>query len=184
MSKSTRVVLKNVRLSYARIWEPESIQGSDPKYSASLIIPKSETAELAKIEKAVQEAITEGVSKRFNGKRPNDAALKLPLRDGDLERDEDPAYADAMFINANSKTQPKIVDQRVQPILDQDEVYSGCYCNVSVEFFAFNTNGNRGVAAGLGNIQKVRDGEPLGGGVVKAEDDFEAIASEDDDFLS
>ena len=109
--------------------------------------------------------------------------MKLPLRDGELEKD-DVNYKDAYFINANSITAPQIVDKQVQPILDQTEVYSGCYARVSISFYAFNTNGNRGVACGLGNIQKIRDGEPLGGHS-SASDDFTAIGEQSEpDFLA
>ena len=98
----TRVVTNEVRLSYANIFEAKSIQGGKPKYSVSLIIPKSDTETLAKIERAIDAAIDAGIGK-FGGKRPNKAALKLPLRDGDIERDDE-AYANAMFVNANSTT--------------------------------------------------------------------------------
>ena len=106
--------------------------------------------------------------------------MKLPLRDGDTER-EDEAYKDSFFVNANSTTPPQIVDSKVQPILDRNEVYSGVYARVSITFYAFNSNGNRGIACGLGNIQKVRDGEPLSSRS-NAEDDFTTL--DDDDFLS
>ena len=96
------------------------------------------------------------------------------------ERPEDEVYKDCYFVNANSTTPPQIVDQQVQPILDQNEVYSGCYARVAVTFYAFNSNGNKGIACGLGNIQKVRDGEPLSGHT-NAADDFDALES--DDFL-
>lgn len=170
----TRVVTGEVRLSYAHVWEPNSIQGGKPKYSVSLIIPKTDKATISAIEQAIDAAIEAGVSKS-GGKRPNKAALKLPLRDGDVERDDD-AYKDAMFVNANSITPPQIVDGDVAPILDRAEIYSGCYARVSLSFYAFNTNGNRGIACGLGNIQKLRDGEPLGGGRISAEDDFAAFS--------
>src|SRR5699024_1786809 len=124
-------------------------------------------------------AIEEGIAK-FGGKKPNKAAIKLPLRDGDIERDDE-AYKDHYFINCNSTTPPQIVDQSVQPILDQSQVYSGCYARVSINLYAFNNNGNKGIAAGLGNIQFVRDGEPLAG-KSSASDDFESLA--DDDFLA
>lgn len=175
----TRIVTGVVRLSYANVWEPQSINGSKPKYSVSLIIPKSDTATIGAIEKAVDAAIEAGIGK-FGGKRPNKAALKLPLRDGDIERDDE-AYADSMFVNANSLTAPQIVDENVAPILDRSEVYSGCYARVSISFYVFNTNGNKGIACGLGNIQKIRDGESLGGGRVSAETDFGTPA---DDFLN
>ena len=175
----TKVVTGVVRLSYANVWEPASINGSNPKYSVSLIIPKSDSKTIDAINAAVDTAIKDGAAK-FGGKIPNKAALKLPLRDGDLERDDE-AYKGAYFVNANSTTAPQIVDRSVQPILDCAEVYSGCYARVSVNFYAFNSNGNRGIACGLGNIQKVRDGEPLGGRS-SAADDFSTVV--DDDFLS
>ena len=175
---ATKVVTGVVRLSYANVWEAASINGGNPKYSVSLIIPKSDTKTLSEINSSVDAAIQEGVSK-FGGKIPNKTALKLPLRDGDLERDDE-AYRNSYFINANSTTAPQIVDRNVNPILDRSEVYSGCYARVSVNFYAFNSNGNRGIACGLGNIQKVRDGEPLGGRS-SAADDF--ATDLDDDFL-
>lgn len=99
----------------------------------------------------------------------------------DVEVLKDATYKNSFFVNANSTTAPQIVDRSVQPILDRSEVYSGCYARVSVNFYAFNSNGNRGIACGLGNIQKVRDGEPLGG-KSSAADDF--ATDLDDDFLS
>ena len=176
---NTKVVTGIVRLSYANVWEPASINGSNPKYSVSLIIPQSDTKTIAAINAAVDAAIKEGVAK-FGGKVPPKGALKLPLRDGDAERDDE-AYKGAYFVNANSTTAPQIVDKAVQPILDRAEVYSGCYARVSINFYAFNTNGNKGIACGLGNIQKVRDGEPLSGRT-SAADDF--ATDLDDDFLS
>ena len=167
----TKVVTGVVRLSYANVWEPASINGSNPKYSVSLIIPKTDTKTIDAINAAVDAAIKDGAAK-FGGKIPNKAALKLPLRDGDLERDDE-AYKGAYFVNANSTTAPQIVDRSVQPILDRAEVYSGCY--------AFNSTGNRSIACRLGNTQKVRDGEPLGGRS-SAADDFSTDF--DDDFLS
>lgn len=177
----TRIVTGEVRLSYAHVWEPNSIQGGKPKYSVSLIIPKTDTATIAAIERAVDAAIDAGRAK-FGGKKPNKAALKLPLRDGDTERDDE-AYANAYFVNANSLTPPQVVDENVAPILDRSEVYSGCYARVSLSFYAFNTNGNKGVACGLGNIQKIRDGE-LGAGRISAESDFGTPAAASDDFLN
>lgn len=171
----TRVVTGEVRLSYAHLFEPQSIQGSKPKYSVSLIIPKSDRETIGKIERAIDAAIEAGIGK-FGGKRPNKAALKLPLRDGDTERDDE-AYAGCFFINANSTLPPEVVDQDLNPVLSPAEVYSGCYARVSLNFYAFNTNGNRGIACGLGNVQKLRDGEPLGGGRTSAADDFAAFSA-------
>ena len=175
----TKVITGTVRLSYANVWEPKSINGGAEKYSVSLIIPKSDTKTIAAINAAVDAAIEEGISK-FGGKKPNKAAIKLPLRDGDVERDDE-AYQNCYFVNANSTTAPQLVDQQVNPIFDRSEVYSGVYARVSLSFYAFNSNGNKGVACGLGNIQKVKDGEPLGGRT-NAADDFGTLA--DDDFLA
>lgn len=176
----TKVVTGTVRLSYANLWEPKSINGGKEKYSVSVIIPKSDQRTIERIERAVDAAIEEGIGK-FGGKKPNKKAIKLPLRDGDVEKDDE-AYKDAYFINANSMTAPQIVDANVEPILDRSEIYSGVYARVSLNFYAFNVNGNKGVACGLGNVQKVRDGEPLGGRT-NASEEFEVLDVEDD-FLS
>ena len=157
-----------------------AINDGKPKFSVSLIIPKSDTKTVDAINAAIDAAIKDGAAK-FGGKIPNKAALKLPLRDGDVEREDDEAYKNSYFVNANSTTAPQIVDRSVQPILDRSEVYSGCYARVSINFYAFNSNGNRGIACGLGNIQKIRDGEPLSGRT-SAADDF--TAEGDDDFLA
>ncbi len=176
----TKVITGITRLSYANVWEPKSINGGTEKYSVSIIIPKSDTKTLAAINEAIDVAIEEGKGK-YGGKLPNKASLKLPLRDGDIDRENDEAYKDSYFLNANSITAPQIVDKDVKPILDRSEVYSGVYARVSINFYAFNTNGNKGVAVGLGNIQKIRDGEPLGG-QSSAADDFATEVN--DDFLS
>jgi len=171
------------RWSYANVWQPKSINGGAPKYSVSLIIPKSDKKTIEKIRAAIQAAYEEGESKlKGNGKSvPALATLKTPLRDGDAERPDDEAYADSYFINANSSTAPGIVDADRQPILDTSEVYSGVYGRASINFYAFNSNGNKGIACGLNNLQKIRDGEHLGG-KASAEDDF-ADGDEGDDFL-
>ena len=173
----------NTRWSYVNAWEPTSINGGAPKYSVSLIIPKSDTKTIEKIQAAIQAAYDEGQGKlKGNGKSvPALSVLKTPLRDGDAERPDDEAYADSYFINANSGTAPGIVDADRQPILDRSEVYSGVYGRASINFYAFNSNGNKGIACGLNNLQKIKDGEPLGG-KSRAEDDFDT--EEDDDFLS
>ena len=175
---ATKVITGKVRASFVHIFEPQSVNGSDPRYSCSFIIPKSDAETIGKIRAAIEEAKQSGVTK-WGGKIPPN--LKLPLRDGDIERPDDEAYADSWFLNANSRQAPEVVDRKVQRILDQSEVYSGCYGQISVTFYGFNTNGNRGIAAGLGNIQKLRDGEPLGGKANAAEE-FETY--DDDDFLS
>lgn len=171
----TKVIVP-CRFSYLHCWEPNAVNGGDPKYSVSVIIPKSDTETVEKINMAIEQAKKDSVSK-WGGKVP--ANLKLPLRDGDIDRPEDEAYADSYFFNANSRQAPQVVDKNVQPILDQSEVYSGCYGRISVNFYGFNNNGNRGIAAGLGNIQKLRDGESLGGRS-NAEEDFDAVGDEED----
>ena len=173
----------NTRWSYVNAWEPKSINGGAPKYSVSLIIPKSDTKTLEKIRAAIQAAYEEGQSKlKGNGRSvPALSALKTPLRDGDAERPDDEAYANSYFVNANSGTEPGIVDADRNPILERSEVYSGVYGRASINFYAFNSNGNKGIACGLNNLQKIRDGEPLGG-KSRAEDDF--AEADEEDFLS
>ena len=173
----------DTRWSYANVWEAKSINGGTPKFSVSLIVPKSDTKTVNKIKAAIEAAYREGESKlKGNGKTvPPMTAIKLPLRDGDKERPDDPVYAGAYFINANSATAPGIVDADRNPIMARFEVYSGVYGRASISFYAFNSNGNRGIACGLNNLQKIRDGEPLGG-KASAESDF--ATDGDEDFLS
>ena len=179
----TKVITGEARLSYANLWEPKSINGGVPKYSVSIIIPKSDTRTIAKIKAAIEAAYREGETKlKGNVKTvPALSVLKTPLRDGDTERPDDEAYADSYFINANSATAPGIVDSACETIIERSQIYSGVYARASVNFFAFNSNGNKGIACGLNNIQKLRDGDPLGG-KSRAEDDF--ATDDDDDFLS
>lgn len=170
------------RWSYANVWQAKSINGGAPKFSVSLIIPKSDTKTVTAVKNAIQAAYEEGQSKlKGNSKSvPALTAIKTPLRDGDVERPDDETYKDCYFINANSATAPGIVDASRNPIIEHSEVYSGVYGRASINFYAFNSNGNKGIACGLNNLQKISDGEPLGG-KTRAEDDF---ADEDEDFLS
>ena len=172
----------NTRWSYANVWEPKAMEGGKPKFSVSLIIPKSDTVTVGKIKAAIEEAYRDGQSKlKGNAKTvPALSTLRTPLRDGDLERPDDPAYANAYFVNANSTTAPGVVDANRNEILDKSEVYSGCYGRASISFYAFNANGNKGIACGLNNLQKIKDGEPLSGRS-SAESDF--ATEEDEDFL-
>lgn len=181
-----KVITGVCRLSYANIWQAKSINGGAPKYSSSVLIPKSDTKTVAKVKAAIQAAYEEGEGKlKGNGKTaPSLASLKTPLRDGDTERPDDEAYAGHWFINANSNTAPGVVDANREPIYDTSEIYSGVYARVSLSFYAFNSNGNRGIACALQNIQKLRDGEALGG-KSKAEDDFnDNFTSDDGGFLN
>lgn len=173
--ESTKIIIP-CRFSYAHVFQPHAVEeGSPAKYSVSIIIPKSDTKTIKTIEAAIALAWDQGKGK-MGGKVP--AKYKSPLRDGDEDRTDDEAYEDSMFINANSNRKPGVVDANVQAIIDEDEFYSGCYGRVSVNFYAFNFNGSKGVAAGLQNIQKLKEGERLSGGS-SAEDDFG-----DDDDLS
>ena len=176
---ATKMVIP-CRISFANIWEPKAINGGDEKYSVSCLIPKSDKKTLARIQKAVEAAKEDGKTRKWSGKIPPN--LKLPLRDGDIDRPDDENYEDCYFLNASSKDAPQVVDRKVNPVVDPMMVYSGCYCNVSVNFYAFNATGNRGVAAGLGNIQFVRDGERLSG-KASADADFDALEDDDEDVL-
>ncbi|RGU84257.1 DUF2815 family protein [Ruminococcus bromii] len=175
---STKVVTGEVRFSYVNVFEPKSINGSDEKYSVSLLIDKRDTKTIEAIERAIEAAKQAGVAK-FGGKIP--PVLKLPLRDGDAERPDDENYAGKMFVNANCKTKPGLIEKNGMEIINTAEFYSGCYGKASVTFYAFNSNGNKGIACGLNNIMKTRDGEPLGGRS-RAVDDFANDIEEDDIF--
>jgi hypothetical protein len=182
-ANQTKVITGECRLSYANLWKPKSINGGTPKYSVSIIIPKSDEKTLAKINAAIEAAYHDGETKLKGSSKsvPALSVLKTPLRDGDAERPDDEAYSDSYFINANSATAPGIVDRSCDTILERSAIYSGVYARASVNFYAFNSNGNKGIACGLNNIQKLRDGNPLGG-KSRAEDDFATEA--DEDFLS
>ena len=186
MTNPTKVVTgRHTVFSYLNVNEPKTpMGGGTPKYSVSLIIPKTDTVTIEKIRAAIQAAYDEGQSKlRGNGKFvPALENLKTPLRDGDKERKGDEAYKNAYFVNANSTTKPGVVDADRQPILDSSELYSGIIGRASINFYAFNSNGNRGIACGLNNLQKLSDGTPLGGHS-RPEDDF-ADLDDEDDFLS
>lgn len=182
LTNPTKVITgPNTRWSYANVWEPKAVNGGTPKFSVSLIIKKDDPC-VERIKAAIQAAYEEGASKlKGNGRTvPTLETIKTPLRDGDLERPEDEAYAGAYFINANNQNAPGIVDADRQPILERKEVYSGVYGRASISFYAFNSSGNKGIACSLNNLQKIRDGEPLGGRM-RAEDDFD---DGEEDFLS
>ena len=177
-STATKVIVP-CRFSYLHCWEPDSVNGGDPKYSVSAIVPKSDAKTVEAIKAAIEQAKKDSASK-WGGKIPGN--LKTPLRDGDINRPEDEAYKGCYFFNANSRQAPQVVDAKVQTVLEQSEVYSGCYGRISVTFYGYNSAGNRGIAAGLGNIQKLKDGEALGGGRAKASDEFDTAT--EDDFLA
>lgn len=145
----------DTRWSYANVWEPKAIDGGTPKYSVSLIIPKSDTRTVAKIRAAIEAAYKEGEAKLKGSGRsvPPLAAIRNPLRDGDIERPDDPAYANAYFINANSATAPGIVDADRNPVLTRSSVYSGVYGRASINLYAFNSPGFSAIPPGNTSIR-------------------------------
>ena len=168
-SLTTKVTVGEVRLSYCHLFKPEAIaDGGELKYSVSVIIPKSNTKLIAQLKQAVSAALQMGVSSKFGGKMP--ANWKNPLRDGDLEKPDDDSYAGCYFISASSKTKPGVVKRMkvngqntLVEVTNEEDIYSGCYGFVSINFFPFSNAGNKGVGAGLNNVLKTREGEYLGG---------------------
>lgn len=176
----------NTLWSYVHVWTPTSINGSAEKYSISLVFDKeTEKETIEKIKAAIEAAYHEGEAKlKGNSKTlPPLETLKTPLRDGDLEKPDDENYRGCMFLNANSTTMPGIIDKDRNEIIDHAEVYSGCRGRASIQFYAYNTGTARGVACGLSNLMKCKDGKPLGGHT-SAVDDFADCDDDDDDFLS
>lgn len=173
-----KVVTGKVRLAYLNVWQPRSVNGGDAKYSACLIIPKTDVTTINNIKSAIEYAKAEGKGK-WGGTVPLNCIM--PLRDGDMERGNDPVFNNSYFINATSYEKPQIVDKNLIQIYERESVYSGCYGRVSINLYAFNSHGNQGVGCGLMNLQKLVDGEPLTTRS-KAEDDFSII--DDDDFLN
>lgn len=166
----------NTVMSYLNVSEPRSsFEGGRPKYSVSAIIPKSDTVTVEKIRTAIRAAYEAGIDRLRDpdGTVPVLKDLKLPLRDGDIERPQNAAYRDSWFLNAACTVRPGAVDAGLRPITDTAQLYSGIIGRVSITFYAFNFNGTRGIAAGLNNIQKLADGRPLGARS-RPEDDFTA----------
>ena len=176
-TNATKVVTTKVRFSYVHAFEPHAHEeGQTAKYSVCILIPKKDKKLIDRIKAAIEAAKEEGKTKKFGGKIPT--TLKNPLRDGDEERPDHEECAGHFFINANANRKPGIVDAATNPIIDREEFYSGCYGRASVNFYAFNTSGNKGIACGLNNLQKLEDGERLSGSGASAEEDFGA----DDDL--
>lgn len=182
----TKVITNEVRMSYAQVFEPASMtdRDSDAKYSISLLIPKSDTETIQKIEQAISAAQKGGVEK-FGKKFP--ANPKTTFRDGDEERPDDAAYADHMFLNCSSKTKPGVIKAapagsavKTIELTSEDEFYSGCYGKAAINFYAYDFNGSRGIAAGLNNLMFTRDGERFAGKDA-AENDFADEIEETDE---
>jgi hypothetical protein len=167
-SNKIKIVTGKVRFSYANVFVPKAgMDGGTPKYSVSILIPKSDKEGVAKLQKAFEECKATNAA-FFGGSVPK--MLKGGLRDGDVEK-EDEAYAGHYFINANSAQKPDIVDANREALYDTSDFYSGCYGRASVTFYPYNAAGSKGIACGLNNLQKLEDGEKLGG-VSSAAADF------------
>lgn len=178
LANSTRVVTGKVRFSFVNVFEAKAFgEGQEAKYSVQLLIPKSDAGTISRIKKAIDAAAQKGLMTKFGGKMP--AVLKSTLKDADVDTDLDGEVfakkwdytAGHYIINVSSRVKPQIVDADLQPIIDPTEFYSGCFGRASINFFAYNANGNKGISAGLNNLQKLEDGEPLGG-ITTAEQDF------------
>lgn len=171
-----KVVTGKIRLSYANLFTPRAgDQGGDAKYSACILIPKTDKVTLGKIAAALEAVKVDPKSiAKWKGKYNKE--MKLPLRDGDDKADQEAGqhmeYAGNYFFNASNKRKPGLLGMDRQAIIDSDELYSGAYAYVSVDFFAYNSNGNKGIGASLNNVLKAGDGERLGGGGAPAEEDF------------
>lgn len=169
----TNIRIGPVRFSYLNVFAPrKNDDGSEGKYQAVAIIPKADTETVKLVKEAIEAAKQAGKSSKWNGKIP--ANLKLPLRDGDEDHPDDPAFADSYFINCSAKQKPGVrvlEDGAVYKSENPDEVYSGCYGAVTVNFFPYDNSGNKGVGAGLNNLIKTEDGDKLSGGR-SADEDF------------
>lgn len=174
----TKVVFGPCRLSYTHLLEKYTPEGAtEGKYMTNVLIPKDERKTVQALEKAIDAAKKAGVIGKWSGKEPR--KLDLPLRDGD-EKDDD-TYAGHYFINAKCSTKPGVVDKNRQNITDEEEVYSGMWAYVSVTFYAYDVNGNKGIACGLNNVMKFKDDDRLGGRV-SAESDFEGVDDDEEDL--
>ncbi|WP_332835617.1 DUF2815 family protein [Paenibacillus phocaensis] len=167
-NEATNVTTGQVRLSFVHLFQPHANQpGQEPKYSTTILIPKSDVATMQRINAAIEAAAQKGVAGIWNGARP--PQLKTPIWDGDGVRQNGepfgPECKGHWVLTASSKQQQAIVDVNLNPIINQSEVYSGMYARVNINFFPFSNSGNRGIGAGLGPVQKLADGEPLGGRV-------------------
>lgn len=166
------------RLSYAHIFEPKEDLNGNLKYSCSLIIPKSDKAQIDRINAAFAEILDDKETvQKLGGKLKG---IDLPLRDGDL-RENDETYEDSMYLNAKSNPDhaPKVVLQDRTECVDRDDVYSGCYVQAVLSFFPYNKNGKKGIGVGLLAIRKIKDGAPLSGTSVSDKDFDDSVLGSD-----
>lgn len=173
--------LNDVRFSYCNLFEarpPFNNPSGEPKYSVTILVPKTNAAAKAAMDAAIEAAINQGVTSKWNGQRPPQPALCV--HDGDGARPSDgmpygPECKGCWVFTASSKQAPFVVDTAVQPVIDPRAVYSGMWGNVSVNFFAYANSGKKGIGCGLNGVQKTRDGEPLTD-YVTAEEAFAPVA--------
>lgn len=172
MSNETKVVTGKARFCYMNAWTPKKNDSGKEVYSVTLVIPKSDKETLDKINAAISAAYSDGIDTlQGNAKKaPTLEEIKNPLRDGDEEREGDEIFAGSYFLNATSIYAPGIFDAERQVISEQDKFYSGCYGRASISFYAYNKKGGRGIACGLRGLQKLEDGERLGGFASVADD--------------
>lgn len=175
-----------VRFSYVVLTEAKlaSPQATEKVFGMAVLVPKKNKNTLKALNAAIEAAIELGPEK-VKGWKANKKPLKLPIRDGGEEKPDVEAYSTCMFFNASKKERfgrPGVVDRGLNPIMDLNEVKSGDWGNVSVNFYPFGVGGNFGVAVGLNHVQKVRDGEALGSQTSIA-DEFDEVEFEDDDIL-
>lgn len=161
-----RVVTGEARLSYAHLTRPHANnqqQNAKAKYSVTLLIPKQDTATLQRINSAIQAAINDAIPKKWGNVKP--PQIPMPVHDGDgVKRDGTafgPECRGCWVLTASSDDKPNVVDLNRSPIIDESQIYSGMYGRASIRFFGYSNSGNKGIGAGLGNVQKTRDGEPL-----------------------
>lgn len=170
----TSIRIGEVRFSYARVFEPYKQEGQETaKYSCCILVPKSNKEAIKLITDAVDAAAKVGAEKFWSNKVP--ATLKKPLRDGEDEHPDDPVYKGMMFFNCNNTRKPgvQVLDDGERYNADSDDdFYSGCWGAVTVNFYPYNKNGNKGVGASLGNLIKTRDDDRLSGGGESTEDSF------------
>ena len=174
------LVTGRVRFSYVQVFEPRAINGGDEKYSVTLLIPKSDVDTYQRIMAEINKCLQENVANTFKGVMP--ANPSLPLYDGDgLRQSGEPFGPECKghwVISAKTNTAPEVVDANCNPIISKSEFYSGCYGRASIRFYAYNQNGNKGIGCGLGNVQKLEDGQPLDGRTTALEDFGTPVASQ------
>lgn len=172
-NKDTSIRIGEVRFSYTAVFQPKkNDDGTPSKYGVCIIIPKEDTETVNLVKEAIDAAKQRGKLEKWGGKIP--ANVKSCLRDGDIDREDDEAFAGCYFLNASSRNKPGVKvleDGVVSDALDEEDFYSGCYGAVTLDFFPYESSGNKGVGAGLNNVIKTRDGDRLSGGR-SADEDF------------